>query len=209
MLHYFCCINKIEKHRYSSLAWISGWAGSGGSFLFPHQQRKLLYLFFSRRMEKLPALTLHRSCAGYAGTSGLSGEFWFFSAGLLGWLLGLGVLFSVPAQWTHTNIPGAAEEPLLLFPVGFGWGCPQGLLCHMAEASDILGESVTPTAVTCAGISSCPSGSEKSQFQPEKVSLPISKIGLQGPTQTFQPKPTLGVCDSMKFGFLHFFSGVF
>lgn len=45
MLHYFCCINKIEKHRYSSLAWISGWAGSGGSFLFPHQQRKLLYLF--------------------------------------------------------------------------------------------------------------------------------------------------------------------
>lgn len=102
-----------------------------------------------------------------------------------------------------------AEEPLLLFPVGFGWGCPQGLLCHMAEASDILGESVTPTAVTCAGISSCPSGSEKSQFQPEKVSLPISKIGLQGPTQTFQPKPALGVCDSMKFGFLHFFSGVF
>lgn len=202
------------RNRYSSLAWISGWAGSGGSFLFPHQQRKLLYLFFSRRMEKLPALTLHRSCAGYAGTSGLSGEFWFFSAGLLGWLLGLGVLFSVPAQWTHTNIPGACRGAFAAVPCWFwlglspgaplphGWGFRySGWISH-THCSYLCWHFLLPQWLREISVSTWEGVAAHQQDW-------TSRSNPNFPTQTFQPKPTLGVCDSMKFGFLHFFSGVF
>lgn len=78
------------------------------------EEVSFLYLsvFFSRRMEKLLSLSCPWLMEESLGSPELPGHSCSFCAGLLGWLLDLGVLFSVPAQWTNTNIPGACRGGL-------------------------------------------------------------------------------------------------
>lgn len=125
MLHYFWCINEIESCGSSRVGWISGW-----SFLSLPQCVFFLKEDGEISFTKLP-LTLPWLMEESLGSPNLPGHSCSFRAGLLGWLVDLGVLFSVPAQWTNTNIPSASGGALAAVGCWFWLGLspvPSGVL---------------------------------------------------------------------------------